>query len=416
MSEPSSASTSSAYEALRAPGAAAVVAAADALPVTWVSEQTKLDAVIDAIEDSQVVALDTEFIKRDTYYPRLALMQVNTGSRIYLLDAPKLRLDALWEVLASIKVAIWHACGEDLGIFYLLSGCAPLSNIFDTQIALSYLTGDLQIGYQKAISDVLDIHVDKEQSQSDWLQRPLSDEQERYAIADVRYLVALYERLQICLEEQGLMDAVWQDCQMYAYELHGVQHIKDEDMYQSMADFRYNPVQMTILRDVAAWRESLARATNQPRTFIIKKQAMREIVEMQPKNIRELMHKTTMHRQIIRLYGEELLTVIKTAKDTHHAEQPAPPLPPYRSKNKTLSNAVQKAVNQHAAAIGVPKNVLMRKKWLNDLYEVVALGKEQDAEALPEGLQGWRQAWVTDTLIPLIKTHQAELKQGMGLA
>ena len=414
MSEPSAAISES-VTALRAPNHDALVGAADTLPVTWVSEQSALDKVLTAIEDSQVVALDTEFIKRDTYYPRLALVQVNTGAHIYLLDAPALRLDELWDVLASIKVAIWHACGEDLGIFYLLSGCTPLNNIFDTQIALSYLTGNLQIGYQKAISDVLDIHVDKEQSQSDWLQRPLSEEQERYAIADVRYLIALYERLQTCLAEQGLTEAVWQDCQLYAYELYGAQHVKDEDMYQSMADFRYNPIQMTILRDVAAWRESLARSTNQPRTFILKKQAMREIVEMQPKNIRELMHKTTMHRQIIRLYGEELLNIIKAAKDSHHAEQPAAPLPPYRSKNKILSNAVQKAVNQHAAEIGVPKNVLMRKKWLNDLYEVVALNKEDEINALPEGLQGWRSTWVKDTLIPLIKTHQAELRQGMGM-
>ncbi|GAA0311644.1 ribonuclease D [Psychrobacter aestuarii] len=416
MSESSSTPLPSVYEALRAPDTSSVVAAADTLPVTWVSAQTDLDAVLSAVENAQVVALDTEFIKRDTYYPRLALVQVNTGTHIYLLDAPTLRLDALWQILGKVSVAVWHACGEDLGIFYLLSGCPALDNIFDTQIALSYLTGDLQIGYQKAISDVLDIHIDKEQSQSDWLQRPLSDEQERYAIADVRYLIPLYERLQTCLAAQGLTDAVWEDCQLYARELHGAQHLDDDQMYHSMADFRYNPIQMTILRDVAAWREALARATNQPRTFIIKKQAMREIVEMQPKTIRELMHKTTIHRHVIRLYGDELLAVIKAAKDSHPAEQPASPLPPYRSKNKTLSNAVQKAVNQHAAEIGVPKNVLMRKKWLNDLYEVVALDKEDDTKALPEGLQGWRQSWVTDTLIPLIKTHQAELKQGMGLA
>ena len=152
---------------------------ADAVDVTWVREQHQLAEVINALATCGRVALDTEFIKRDTYYPRLALVQLNTGDHVYLLDAPELQLSELWEALRKVDVAIWHACGEDLGIFYLLSGCPPLTNIFDTQIALSYLTGQLQMGYQQALEDQLDRHIDKEQSQSDWLQRPLSDEQEQ---------------------------------------------------------------------------------------------------------------------------------------------------------------------------------------------------------------------------------------------
>ena len=169
----------------------ALLDVADAVDVTWVREQHQLAEVINALATCGRVALDTEFIKRDTYYPRLALVQLNTGNHVYLLDAPELQLSELWEALRQVDVAIWHACGEDLGIFYLLSGCPPLTNIFDTQIALSYLTGQLQMGYQQALADQLDMHIDKEHSQSDWLQRPLTDEQEQYAIDDVRYLPAL---------------------------------------------------------------------------------------------------------------------------------------------------------------------------------------------------------------------------------
>ena len=119
---------------------------ADEAAVTWVRQQDGLKEVIDALATCGRVALDTEFIKRDTYYPRLALVQLNVGDHIYLLDAPQLQLAELWQALMKVDVAIWHACGEDLGIFYLLSGCPPLTNIFDTQIALSYLTGQLQMG------------------------------------------------------------------------------------------------------------------------------------------------------------------------------------------------------------------------------------------------------------------------------
>jgi len=391
----------------------ALLDSADEAAVTWVREQNGLAEVIDALATCGRVALDTEFIKRDTYYPRLALVQLNTGNHIYLLDAPQLQLTELWQALAKVDVAIWHACGEDLGIFYLLSGCPPLTNIFDTQIALSYLTGQLQMGYQQALDDQLDMHIDKEQSQSDWLQRPLSDEQEQYAIDDVRFLPALYLSLEYALKKQGLYDYVWADCQLYASDLYDTQHVEDSAMYLTMADYRYTSQQMAILQAVATWREELARSTNQPRTFVIKKQAVREIITEKPSNMRELAHKTTMHRSMLRLYGEELLKVINQAKNLHPAEYPDCLLPPYRSKNKVLSKAVQQAIDDHARAIGVPDNVLMRKKWLGQLYEVIAFDK--DLSGLPEGLKGWRNDWVMNTLIPVIKKHKIELQQGMGI-
>ena len=391
----------------------ALLDSADELPVTWIKEQSQLTPVIEALKSCGRVALDTEFIKRDTYYPRLALVQINVGEHIYLLDAPQLQLQDVWQALIAVDVAIWHACGEDLGIFYLLSDCPPLTNIFDTQIALSYLTGQLQMGYQQALDDQLDMHIDKEQSQSDWLRRPLSDEQEQYAIDDVRFLPALYLSLEYELKKQGLYEYVWADCQLYAQELYDSQQVADEDMYLTMADYRYDTQQMAILQAVASWREQLARATNQPRTFVIKKQAVREIITEKPKSMRELAHKTTMHRSMLRLYGEELLKEIKQAEQLAPAERP-PRLPaPYRSKNKALSKAVQHATQIQAEKTGIPANVLMRKKWLHQLYEVIAY--EKDLADLPEGLQGWRHEWVMQTLIPVIEEHKAELKQGMGV-
>jgi len=391
----------------------ALLDSADELPVTWIKEQSQLTPVIEALKSCGRVALDTEFIKRDTYYPRLALVQINVGEHIYLLDAPQLQLQDVWQALSAVDVAIWHACGEDLGIFYLLSDCPPLTNIFDTQIALSYLTGQLQMGYQQALDDQLDMHIDKEQSQSDWLRRPLSDEQEQYAIDDVRFLPALYLSLEYELKKQGLYEYVWADCQLYAQELYDSQQVADEDMYLTMADYRYDTQQMAILQAVASWREQLARATNQPRTFVIKKQAVREIITEKPKSMRELAHKTTMHRSMLRLYGKALLKEIKQAQQLAPAERP-PRLPaPYRSKNKALSKAVQHATQIQAEKTGIPANVLMRKKWLHQLYEVIAYDK--DLADLPEGLQGWRHEWVMQTLIPVIEEHKAELKQGMGV-
>ena len=146
---------------------------------------------------------------------------------------------------------------------------------------------------------------------------------------------------------------------------------------------------------------------------MIKKQAVREIITENPSNMRELAHKTTMHRSMLRLYGEELMKVIKEAKMLAPVEHPPCLLPPYRSKNKVLSKAVQEAVDNQAEKTGVPASVLMRKKWLGQLYEVIAF--DQGLEALPQGLKGWRNEWVTQTLIPVIEAHKKELQQGMGI-
>ena len=125
--------------------------AAEALPVVWVQDNTALYALIDEIDSVDVVALDTEFIKRTTYYPILALVQVNTGKAIHLVDAPKLDLSEFWQALIEVPTMVWYACGEDLGIFYLLAKCPPLTNIFDVQIGVAYLSGKLQAGYSQAL-------------------------------------------------------------------------------------------------------------------------------------------------------------------------------------------------------------------------------------------------------------------------
>ncbi|AWT49462.1 ribonuclease D [Psychrobacter sp. YP14] len=383
------------------------------LPVHWVADFDALEACLDDLETCDRVALDTEFIKRNTYFPILALVQINTGKAIYLIDAPKLDLTEFWVVLEEMPLMIWHACGEDLGIFYLLSESPALTNVFDTQIALSYLTGQLQMGYQQALSQELDVHVEKAESQSDWLARPLSHEQENYAIDDVRYLLNLYDILQQQLSKQGLTDKVVEDCQLYAKELYESANIEDDATYLAMADFRYTPEQLAVLQAVSSWREALARATNQPKTFVLKKQAVRDLVVEMPTSIKQLTQKTTMHRSIVRLYGDELIQVINQAKALSPEEQPPRIFPPYRSKDKSVSKAVDQVIKQYEEQTGVPANVLMRKKWLSSLYEIVAY--DLPLEQLPEGLKGWRNEWVMSTLIPLITSHKEALKAGMSM-
>lgn len=399
------------------------------IPVHWVKTQEQLFDVMDRIDECDILALDTEFIKRDTFYPKLALVQVNTGDNIYLIDTPRLDMDEFWEVIAEVPTLVLHACGEDLGIYYLLSNLPTLTNIFDTQIGLSYLTGELQSGYQKALSEVIAINVDKGESQSNWLQRPLTHEQEIYAADDVRYLLALYDELKQQLNAQNLWHYAVEDSQNYAKELYESSKVSDENLYLSVADFRDSPEQLAMLQALCEWREKLAKSTNQPRTFILRPQALREIIEKPPHSLKQLGF-TSTKPEVIRMYGQEILSIISDIKKADPTGYPkALPLP-YRNLAGNLQQQIEHAISEQSHATQVQETVLMRKKWLSELYafavtqnkklaENVAVagsdleileethtGEETSAEevSLSAWLTGWRHDWIMTKIVPILQT------------
>lgn len=377
------------------------------IPVKWVKTQDELFTVLDEIDEINILALDTEFIKRDTFFPKLALVQINTGDTIYLIDTPRLDMDEFWEVIADVPTLVLHACGEDLGIYYLLSNLPALTNVFDTQIGLSYLTGELQSGYQKALADVIAIDVDKGESQSNWLQRPLTQEQEKYAGDDVRYLLALYDELKKQLTEQNLWYYAVEDSHSYAKELHEAQHISDDKLYLSVADFRDTPEQLAMLQALCEWREKLAKSTNQPRTFVLRPQALREIIEKPPHSLKQLGF-TSTKPEVIRMYGQEILNIISEVRKANPENYP-PALPlPYRNLAGNLQKQIEQAIKDHSQITQVPETVLLRKKWLSELYAFAVKNNDDGENVLSAWLTGWRKDWIMAKIVPILQTPKSE--------
>lgn len=388
--------------------------ALNALPRFWVDTPTALASLVDEIDQTDIIALDTEFIKRSTYYPILALIQVNTGKAVYLIDAPRLDLGEFWQALTEVPVMVWYACGEDLGIFYLLSGCPPLDNVFDVQIGISYLSGCLQMGYSQAVNEILGVALDKGESQSDWLVRPLSGNQERYADHDVRYLLALYGVVKDALDKKGILAFAQEDSLLYAKELHTNEHLSDDERYLELLAPNYTTEQIAILQAITAWREALARAKNEPRTFIISKQALRDIILTKPITIKALAQ-TTINRKSLRLYGQEIIHLIKQVKSLPPEEHPPLPPPTYTSKNKPFKNALEKAIDTQSQRLGIPKNLLIKGRWINELlylvYQGVSLDDLPDG-TLSDGLMGYRRDWVVQTVLPLLYEYRQHILSG----
>lgn len=383
----------------------------NALPTFWVGDDASLTQLTEHIAQQSVIALDTEFIKRSTYYPILALIQVNTGHAIYLIDAPAVDLGKFWQVLASVPTLVWHACGEDLSIFYLLTNSPPLTNVFDVQIGMAYLTGNLQMGYSQAVRTMLGIELDKGESQSDWLMRPLSPQQIRYADEDVRYLLALYEATKTALMDKHTFAYACEDSLLYAKELHNSHHTPDDKLYLDYIAPDYNRLQLGVLQALIVWREQLARANNEPRSFILGKQALREIIAQLPQTHKQLAL-TTAKRSVIRRYGEVILTIIKKVQALPVQALPQLPPPSYTSKHKPFKSALNDAIATHSQSTQIPSNLLLRQRWINHLLYMVY--QELPAQALPDGLMGYRQPWVMETLLPLLYQYKTQIDAGFG--
>ena len=385
----------------------------NAMPRYWVDTTDALEALVNEINQADIIALDTEFIKRTTYYPILALVQVNTGKAVYLIDAPKLNLSKFWQALAKVPSMVWYACGEDLRIFYLLTDCPPLTNVFDVQIGVAYLSGQLQIGYSQAVNEVLGITLDKGESQSDWLIRPLSDTQENYADHDVRYLLALYHVIKDALDQKGILAFVQEDCLLYAKELHTNEHIANDELYLEFLVPNYTQTQIAVLKALVTWRESLAQAKNQPRTFIINKQALCEIILNLPNTPRELAQ-TTINRKSLRLYGQKIIELIKQAKSLPADKLPALPAPTYTSKRKPFKNTLNQAISAHSNQLNIPQNLLMKGRWINELLYIVY--QDTPPTTLSDGLMGYRHEWVVQTLLPLLYQYRQDIILGFDAA
>ncbi len=397
---------------------------AEQLPVIWVKNIDQLEQLIDELDQSDIVAFDTEFIRRNTYYPILALMQINTGHHIYLLDVPQFDdLTVFWQSMAELPLMVWHACSEDLSIIYSVSDLPVLNNVFDTQLAIAYLTGDLQVGYQRAVKNILDIDLDKAHSQSDWLARPLEQEQENYAIDDVRYLLLLYNRLTEQLNEKQLYQYALEETQILSNKVFQHHHIDDDKQYLSFVNSSHDGMQRYFLQQLLSWREALARATDQPRTFILRKQGIKDLLESMPKTVKKLKYQTSIHRSIINNYGQEIVEIVKQAETAHEKDYPQAVTFDRVRNDKDFQKEVKKFIKAYAEEIQVPYNIIMKKKWQGTLVQMIAdhyhTNKQQDdsqdsnkslqytKKDLPMGLQGWRYQWVVDEFIPfLVKTYK----------
>ena len=364
----------------------------------FIQRQEDFIHVLQLMDQYSTYGLDTEFIKVDTLWPKLGLLQINLNHQIYLLDGTTLHLDALWPRLFNAKQNIFHACSEDIDLIYHYAKQPTIiNNVFDTQVALSFLGHGLQVSYQNALKLILDIEIEKDQTRSNWLARPLTVEQLKYAANDVCYIFQLSEKLKKQLQDKQLYDFVLQDCASLTEEI--ARETPSHLLYTDIANYRHSRKQLMQLQQLSLWREQLIKALNQPRSFILKNTTMIDLVEKNPKNTFQLAQIKEIRPHVVREHGKTILDLLKFLPD--ESEWPLRLARPIRHSSEKVTLEISALVDDVSQDMQIPKEVLLRKKWLNSIYQHVVFQDHQ--HNLPSYLLGWRYNCITQPLIDILQ-------------
>ena len=364
------------------------ISSVDTTPV-WIDSSETLKELCDRLRAQGAVALDTEFMRSRTFYPLPALVQLGDGKRCYLIDNLAIEdLSPLRALLLDTSVVkIMHSCSEDLETLDRLLGAVP-EPIFDTQIAAAITGMGAGLGYAATVSQLLQIDLPKSETRSDWLQRPLSESQKNYAALDVAWLPLVYALLLKKLREQDRLTWLQEDCRAIV-EAANTPEAPELYYRKVKGAWRLRPNQLAVLQDLCAWREREARARNMPRNHLLKENVCMSLAQAMPKYLATL-SQPGLEGKTLRKYGDTLLEIIARASEREDLPQRLPQ-PLNREQGEVLKLLRQK-VNALAEAAGLPPEILVRKKELEQLVQA-------EQPELEGRLTGWRRAIVGEPLV-----------------
>lgn len=353
----------------------------------WIDQAESLRELADEGTEGDWLYLDTEFMRERTFWPELALVQVNTGRRIALVDPLPLSPEALRPLFRGRRL-LMHGCSEDLEAIDRAVGELP-DAVGDTQVAAA-LTGEpLQVGYQGLVEKLLGVSLAKGATRTNWLKRPLSAEQLEYAVDDVVYLPPLMECLLERLDRLGRRDWWEEECRRL---LETAAHsMAPADAWRQVKGAgRLPPESLAVLQSLAAWREQAARERNLPRGFVIRDADLLQLARKRPGTSRAL-GALDLHPALVRRDGERLLRLIA---DAEGGAVPAPlPEPPDAAQREWIKR-LRAEVASRAGELNLEPEVLMRRRWLEALV--------RDPDTIPSPLAGWRRPLVTEPLLEML--------------
>jgi ribonuclease D len=366
----------------------------------FITSDEELKRICQQWKSEPALALDTEFIRTDTFYSIVGLIQVADSGGCFLIDPLEINdFSPFAEVLADTNVIkVLHSCSEDLELFSQLVGALPVP-LFDSQIGAALDGYGFSMSYQRLVEAVLNVHVPKGETRSNWLQRPLTESQIHYAALDVEHLLTIFNHLKDSLTEKNRY-GWWQaegDVLIARYSAAD----NTEDYYKKVKSaWKLSSQQLAVLKALTSWRELKARERNKPRNRIVKDRSCFDLAMLQPTQLKALSSVQDVGPGIMRRDGETLLSIIKSAVMSDSEDYPATlpkPLPPATG---ALLKTLKAHVKQRAEQLGLAPEMLARKR---DYEALLRSGFPDKQYTLPETLSGWRQVVIGDELLKIVQ-------------
>ena len=355
------------------------------MDIVYIESNESLALTCDTIRLSKVLCIDTEFHRETTYYPELALIQISNGETTCCIDPlPITDFKPLLALLTNPSVTkVFHASHQDLEIFNHLFNTLP-SPLFDTQIAAGLLGYGDQIGYAALIKKELNIEIDKSQTRTDWLKRPLSKEQLLYAASDVYYLAKAYPKIVKELDSLNRLEWLQGDfsslCQPAHFKV-DVQNI----WKKTKGNQKLKGEQLAILQAVSAWREETAQTRNRPRRRVLPDDALIDMSRLKPDSAEKIMRLRSLSKT--RLSNEDASQLLQRMKNAQRLPREHWPKHVKRHKLNTREEALVDALS-----------AILKLKADEHRITPLNLASRKELEGLLQGetdvplMQGWRYA------------------------
>ena len=371
-----------------------------------VEDQITLQKMIAQCAEVEVLAIDTEFIRQRTYYPILGLFQLYTGTETYLVDPLAVEdLSSLWQLLDRQPVVL-HACSEDLDVFMTVANKFP-DFFHDTQIAAAFCGLGSSLGFGGLVAEYQKITLDKGESRSNWLARPLTEKQLSYAAADVYHLLPCWKELEAKLNELGYYD-------YYLQELDNLRRRKmqkknPKTVYKQFKNASFlSPRQLATLQVLGEWRENNAVNRDMAVNFVVKEAHILEVAKQQPKSLRDL-NKLELLPIEIKRHGKQIIEMVKQVELLSDDQLPEPltrisDYPGYKKIVQSIRNKIAVvAEDKH-----IPAELIGSKKIINELlnwcWKLTA--EEREVGDKPIMLCNWRAELIGNTIFESLMANK----------
>ena len=350
---------------------------------TVITQTQPLKELCERLAKETFVTVDTEFMREKTYYPDLCLIQIAGETEAAAIDplSGEIDLQPLWELLMNPDVLkVFHACRQDLEIFYQKMGALPRP-IFDTQIAAMALGYGESVGYESLVNRVLGKSIDKSSRFTDWSRRPLTEKQIDYAMCDVLYLREISQVLGEKLDESARTEWIQEEMEPLLHPR--TYDVDPDDVWRKIRFRNTSPRYLAVLRAVARWRELTARGRNVPRGRVMKDETISEVAQSKPEDFAALQAIRGFYPTMSSRHYDPLFDAIREAVALPSSDHPKLPegerFPP---ECEALAEMLRLLLKACAAKERVVPRVIADKEDI----EALALGKRDGIHALT----GWR--------------------------